>query len=192
MLNQVSETNKTALHHLIDERWSPRAFSEVEPPPDALRTLFEAANSSASCFNEQPWRFIVARKSNPGQWERVLGILVEKNRQWAQAAPVLGFSAAKKTFTRNGAPNRFGLHDAGMALSTMMIEAVALGLRVHGMGGFDPDKARELFHVPEEFEVGAAFAIGYPAESRPEERKRNPISRIVFENDWENPASFAL
>lgn len=192
MLNQVSETDKNALHHLIDERWSPRAFSEVEPPPDALRALFEAANSSASCFNEQPWRFLVAPKSNPAQWERILGLLMEKNQQWAQSAPVLGFSVAKKTFTRNGAPNRFGLHDAGMALSTMMIEAVALGLRVHGMGGFDPAKARELFHVPEDFEVGAAFAIGYPAEPRPQERKRIPVSRIVFENDWENPASFAL
>jgi nitroreductase len=74
----------------------------------------------------------------------------------------------------------------------MMIEAVALGLRVHGMGGFDAAKARETFHVPDDFEIGAAFAIGYPAEPRPQERKRNPVSRIVFEGDWEQPASFAL
>ncbi len=180
------------IHELIDERWSPRAFSEVEPPADVLRALFEAANSSASCFNEQPWRFLVARKSNPAQWERVLGILAEKNQQWAQSAPVLGFSAGKKTFTHNGSPNRFGIHDAGMALSTMMMEAVALDLRVHGMGGFDAARARELFHVPDDFEIGAAFAIGYPAEPRPRERKRNPVSRVVFESDWEQPAAFAL
>jgi nitroreductase len=191
-VSPVSDRNQTHVHELIDERWSPRNFSEAEPAPEALRTLFEAANSSASCFNEQPWRFVVARKSNREQWERMLGILMEKNQQWAKSAPVLGFSAGKKTFTHNGAPDRFGTHDAGMALSTMMIEAVALGLRVHGMGGFDATKAREIFHVPDDFEIGAAFAIGYPAEPRPGERKRNPLSRVVFESDWEKPASFAL
>jgi len=192
MPTQLSEINQNRIHDLIDERWSPRAFSETEPSPETLRALFEAANSSASCFNEQPWRFVVARKSNREQWERILGILAEKNQQWAKSAPVLGFSAGKKTFTHNGSPNRFGIHDAGMALSTMMIEAVALGLRVHGMGGFDAAKAREVFHVPEDFEIGAAFAVGYPAEPRPPERKRNPISRVVFEGDWEKAAGFAL
>src|SRR5581483_8555954 len=192
MASTLSEPTQNRIHDLIDERWSPRAFSGAEPPPEALRALFEAANSSASCFNEQPWRFVVARKSNREQWQRVLRILAEKNQQWAQSAPVLGFSVGKRTFTHNGSPNRFGIHDAGMALSTMMIEAVALGLRVHGMGGFDAAKAREIFHVPDDFEMAAAFAIGYPAEPRPQERKRNPVSRIVFESDWEKPASFAL
>ena len=192
MLNTLSEKGRSHIHELIDKRWSPRSFSEAEPSPEALRVLFEAANSSASCFNEQPWRFVVARKSNREQWERILGLLAEKNQQWAQSAPVLGFSAGKKAFTHNGSPNRFGIHDAGMALSTMMIEAVALGLRVHGMGGFDPAKTREIFHVPEDFEIGAAFAIGYPAEPRPQERKRNPVSGVVFESDWEKSATFAL
>ena len=192
MLIPASEKDHHYIHEIIDERWSPRSFSEAEPAPETLRTLFEAANSSASCFNEQPWRFVVARKSNREQWERMLGILVEKNQQWAKSAPVLGFSVGKKTFTHNGAPNRFGIHDAGMALSTMMLEAVALGLRVHGMGGFDPAKAREIFHVPDDFEIGAAFAIGYPAEPRPQERKRNPVSRVVFEDHWEKPANFTL
>jgi nitroreductase len=192
MLIPAAEKDQPHVHELIDERWSPRSFSDAEPAPETLRTLFEATNSSASCFNEQPWRFLVARKSNREQWERMLGILVEKNQQWAKSAPVLGFSAGKKTFTHNGAPNRFGIHDAGMALSTMMLQAVALGLRVHGMGGFDPARAREIFHVPDDFEIGAAFAIGYPAERRPTERKRNPVSRMVFESDWEKPAGFAV
>jgi nitroreductase len=60
------------------------------------------------------------------------------------------------------------------------------------MGGFDAAQAREVFHVPDDFEIGAAFAIGYPAESRPRERKRNPLSRVVFESDWDKPAKFAL
>jgi nitroreductase len=192
MRNPTSEKDQTHVHELIGARWSPRSFSEAEPPAETLLTLFEAANSSASCFNEQPWRFVVALKSNREQWERMLGILVEKNQQWAKSAPVLGFTAGKKTFAHNGAPNRFGIHDAGMALSTMMLQAVALGLRVHGMGGFDPAKARAIFHVPDDFEIGAAFAIGYPAEPQPAGRNRNPVSRIVFESDWEKPASFAL
>jgi nitroreductase len=188
----VPDPTKASIHSLLRGRWSPRAFSDTEPVERVLRELFEGANSSASCFNEQPWRFAIARKSNREQWERMLGILVEKNRQWAQSAPVLGFSAGKKTFTHNGAPNRFGIHDTGMALSTMMSAAVGLGLRVHGMGGFDTAKAREIFHVPEDFDIGAAFAIGYPAEEQPAERKRNPVSQVVFEGDWQKPAAFAF
>ncbi len=191
MSTSTSAAGKIRLHHLIDERWSPRSFEDREPAESVLRELFEGANSSASCFNEQPWRFVVARKSMDAEWERMLGILVEKNAAWARSAPVLGFSAGKKTFTHNGAANRFGLHDAGMALSTMMIEAVALGLRVHGMGGFDARKARELFHVPEDFEIGAAFAIGYSAEEQPPQRKRNALEHVVFEGDWGRPAGFA-
>ena len=122
--------------------------------------MFEAARWAASCFNEQPWRFVVATKENPPEFERMLALLIEKNQAWAQGAWALGFSAAKRSFTASGQPNRFGLHDTGAASATLAQEATSRGIRVHFMGGFDANRARTEFAIPEEFEIGAAFAIG--------------------------------
>jgi nitroreductase len=173
------------LNPLIAERWSPRGFSDRPVDPVTLRTLFEAARWAASCFNEQPWRFIVATKTEPEQFNRILSTLMEKNQEWAKTAWALAISAGKKTFTHNGAPDRFGLHDAGAALANMMIQATADGLHVHAMGGFDAARARTEFGVPEDFEMGAAFAIGYLAEGlEPGPRTRKPLEGLVFGTEW--------
>ena len=176
----------STVHELIATRWSPRGFSDRPVKAEKLQALFEAARWAASCFNEQPWRFVVATKDDPEAFEKMLGLLMEKNQQWARTAWVLGFSAAKKTFTMNGAPNRFGLHDAGAASATLSIEAVAAGLRTHFMGGFDAAKARAEYHVPEDFDMGAAFAIGYinQTTAAPPARTRKGLEEIVFAGDW--------
>lgn len=179
-------THNSLLNDHIEHRWSPREFSGREIEPEKLRSLFEAAHLAASCFNEQPWRFIVATKAHPEEFERVLATLVPKNQEWAKSAWALGISAGKKTFTHNGALNRFGLHDAGAALANLMVQADSVGLYVHGMGGFDAQKAREDFGIPEDFEVGAAFAIGYVEGNPvpPADRKRRPLHDLVFGTEW--------
>jgi nitroreductase len=181
----MSRVNET-----IATRWSPREFLSRPVEPEKLHALFEAARWAASCFNEQPWRFMVATKEDPEAFAKVLGLLVERNQQWAKTAWVLGFSAAKKTFTQTGAPGRFGMHDTGAASATLSIEAVSLRLRTHFMGGFDAARARAEFHVPDDFEIGAAFAIGYIDETAtaPPTRSRKPLGEIVFAGDWGSPA----
>jgi nitroreductase len=179
------------LHEVIRTRWSPREFLARPVEPEKLRGLFEAARWAASCFNEQPWRFILATRDQPEQFQKVLGLLMEKNQQWAKTAYALGFSTGKKTFTHNGAPDRFGLHDTGAATANLATEATALGLRAHFMGGFDAQRAREEFHVPDDFEIGAAYAIGYIDESVvvPGARTRKSLDEIVFAGDWGHPAA---
>jgi len=112
----------------------------------------------------------------------VLSLLMEKNQQWAKTAWAIGFSAGKKTFTQTGLPNRFALHDTGAATANLATEGTALGLRTHFMGGFDAQRARTEFHVPDDFEVGAAFAIGYIDEAAavPAARTRRNLEEIVF------------
>lgn len=175
----------TELSPLISARWSPRGFSDRPIEPGTLRSLFEAARWAASCFNEQPWRFVVADKTNPEQFDRILATLMPKNQEWAKTAWLLAISAGKKTFTHNGSPDRFGLHDAGAALANLMIQATASGLHVHAMGGFDAAKARADFRIPEDFEVGAAIAIGYLGEGQtPGERSRKALADQVFGTEW--------
>ncbi len=179
-----------SLHEVIKTRWSPKYFSNREVEAEKLRDIFDAARWAASCFNEQPWRFILATKADPEGFAKVLGLLMEKNQEWARTAWAIGFSTGKRTFTQTGAPNRFAMHDTGAATANLATQATALGLRAHFMGGFDAQRARAEFHVPDDFEIGAAFAIGYidEAGTAPAARTRKDREGIVFGPDWGSPA----
>jgi nitroreductase len=181
---------------IILKRWSPRSYADKPVPSADLTKIFTAAAWAASSFNEQPWRFLVGKKGDE-TYAKILDSLIEFNQAWAKTAPVLMLSAGKKTFTANGQPDAYGLHDTGAASATMSLQATALGLHTHGMGGVDKEKARKLFAIPEDFEVGAAWALGYlgEPEALPEQmqemekaaRTRKPLKDFVFA-EWEKPA----
>lgn len=188
---------ESGVEDLLLKRWSPRAFSEQPVSNEDLKKLFTAAAWAASSYNEQPWRFIIGR-SGDTTYSRIFDTLVAPNQGWAKTAPVLILSVAKNTFSQNEAPNRFALHDTGAASANLALEATALGLHVHGMGGFDPVKARAAFEIPTTFEIGAVWALGYAGDpdALPETlknmelapRKRHSLADFVFEA-WDKPAA---
>jgi nitroreductase len=188
------------IHPLIASRRSPRAFASTSIEPETLASLMEAARWAPSCMNEQPWSFIVATKKNKSDFDRLLGCLVEFNVQWAQHAPVLLLSVAKLTFESAGEPNRHALHDVGQAIANLTFQATASGLVVHQMAGFDVEKARREFSIPQDYEPVAVAAIGYPGKSAelPEKlrqkdatpRKRKPLTNFVFEGGWGHSAAW--
>ena len=188
------------IHDLVRHRWSPRAFSAKSIPHHVLRSLFEAARWAPSSFNEQPWAFLVATKDDKESYERVLSTLNEANQVWAKEAPVLGIAVSKLAFAGTGRPNRNAFYDTGAATAGLTIEATARGLFVHQMAGFDPQKAIELFQIPDGWEPIAAFAIGFPGdpESLPEKlrerevgaRSRKPLADFVMSGRWGQPAPF--
>ena len=181
----MTTRHEKTLSQAIRERRATPSFDGLPIAAADLRKIIEAGLSAPSGYNLQPWRFVVAEKSDPAAFERILGTLVPQNQAWAKTAWALAISAGKKTFTHNGAPDRFGLHDAGAALANLMIQATAIGLYVHAMGGFDAAKARAEFGIPEDFEVGAAFAIGYLGEGQvPGERTRRALADQAFGVEW--------
>lgn len=177
------------LHELVVKRWSPRGFSDRPLDRATIRVLLEAARWSASSFNEQPWRFVVATKDDPAQFERVLSCLVEKNQEWARTAPLLILTMAKKTFTRNGNPNRTHAHDVGLAMATLTLQATAVGLLVHQMAGVDLSKVRVTFAVPDDFEPLTGVAVGYVEDATPPAgRSRKPLNELVFGAEFGEPS----
>jgi nitroreductase len=187
------------IHEILGHRWSPRAFAPRAVEPEKLRSLFEAARWSASTMNSQPWFYIIAPKdTEPENFQRALDCLVELNQGWAKNAPVLGFSVARTNFEKNGQHNRHALHDTGGASANLGAEAAHLGLQVHQMGGIDQEKVRRAFGVPDEYEVVAGMAIGYPGdpESLPEAlrqrevgpRQRKELDSFVFSGHWGQPS----
>jgi nitroreductase len=182
------------VHDLIRHRWSPRAFDGRPVEPEKLRSLFEAARWAAASYNAQPWFFIIATKNDPENYKKVLESFVEFNQGWAKGAPVVALSVARMKFEHNGAPNNHAFHDVGQAAANLALQATALGLQVHQMAGILPDKARELFAIPEGHEAVAGFAIGYPGDPntlpdklREQEhapRSRKPLDSFVFAGKW--------
>lgn len=192
-MNRPAETDYP-VHDLIARRWSPRALEPRALPTDALRSLLEAARWAPSSFNAQPWSFIVARREDEAEFQALLGCLVDVNQAWARNAGALILTVAQNAFSHNGKPNRHAFHDIGLAAGSLALQATALGLVVHQMGGIRPDKAREVYDIPDGFEPVTGIAVGYPgrtdqlpeqfreAESAP--RQRKPQSEIVFRGSW--------
>jgi len=198
-MNKTPDT-QYPIHALLQKRWSPRAFSGKTVSTEALGSLFEAARWAASCYNEQPWRYIVARKEDAEEYDRLMSCLVEGNQAWAIQAPVLMLAVTKKTFTFNDKPNAHARHDLGLATAGMMLQAAALDLYMHAMGGILPERAVELYRVPDDFQVATGIALGYLGDpdslaepmktTELEARVRKPLEEIVFASSWEKPAGF--
>jgi len=184
------------IHDLLAARWSPYAFDD-RPIPDAdLCSVFEAARWAPSSYNEQPWSYIVAKRENPEEFQALLSCLVEGNQVWAKAAPVLALGIVRLRFVRNDKANRAAVHDLGLAAGNLLVEATARGLYVHQMIGIVPEKARDIYKIPEGSEAWTALAIGYrgdanrlpgPLKERDlAPRQRKPLREFVFGRTWGN------
>ena len=188
-----------AISELLLGRFSPYSFADRPVSTSDLKSLFEAARWAASSYNEQPWTYLVALKSNQAAFDKMLSCLVEGNQPWAKHVPVLALGVVTHPFKRNGKPNKAAVHDLGLASATLTLEATARGLAVHQMIGIVPDRARELYAIPEGSDAFTALAIGYagprpdlPAELAERDRtprQRKPLAEFVLDT-WAQPASF--
>jgi nitroreductase len=149
---------------LIRKRKSIRAFSETPVEQEKINSLFEATRWAPSSTNEQPWVFIYGTKNQNEVWEKLFETLSDGNKVWAKDAPLLILSLARKNFTRYSGPNAHAMYDLGGANAFLSLQAVELGLQVRQMAGFDHQKATDLLHIPENYQVGVLIAVGYPGD----------------------------
>lgn len=188
LISKIANTD-FPIHNLIAKRWSARAFSTKTVEKSKLLSILEAARWAPSSRNEQPWRYIVFTDENPEKLNIARSVLLEIN-DYARRAPILICAITKKYYSDNGIYNKLHFHDLGAANENMFLESVNQGLIMHEMGGFNRDKAREVFNIPDDYEVGIMIAIGYQDshEILPERyreksnspRERKPLSEIAF------------
>lgn len=191
------------IHDLLAARWSPRAFAATPVEEEKLAALFEAARWAPSGGNAQPWRFLLTRRGTPS-FDRLRDGLMRGNKPWTETVPVLVLGVAETQFPAKGEKpardNPTAKHDLGMALANLTLQATALGLSVHPMAGFDAERVREAFGIPDPFEPVTVTAVGYlaPSDTLPEglrereeaPRVRRPLRETVFEGAWDRPADF--
>lgn len=185
--------NPHSVLDLIVRRRSLRAYSDAPLTATQINTLFEAARWAPSSVNEQPWQYIYAVRGED-LWDVIFETLSEGNRAWAKDAPLLVVSLARTTFLRNGRPNPSAMYDLGGANAILSLQATAMGLNVHQMGGYDHAGLRQVLRVPSGVELGVVMAIGFPgdADQLPEPlrerermpRVRRPVSDFVMDRPY--------
>ncbi len=170
-------------------RWSPRAMTGEEITREDLLRMFEAARWAMSAFNTQPWRFLFAMRNTP-HWETFFNLLKPGNQAWCRNAAALIVVTSKTTFDHNNKPSRTHSYDTGAAWYSFALQGVMMGLVVHGMQGFDYDRAKKDLGVPDDCQVEAMAAVGRPGDpedlpltlqekEKPSQRKN--LEEIVFE-----------
>jgi len=159
----IKGSDKRQADHPIDslflDRWSPRAMSGEEITKDELLVLFEAARWAPSSYNNQPWRILYARRGSE-QWQLFFDLLVETNKVWAHNAAALLLFISKTTFDHNGKPYPTHSYDTGAAWQNLALQGYLKGYVVHGMQGFDYERARVSLSIPDGFRIEAMAAIG--------------------------------
>lgn len=183
---------------VIHHRWSPRAYADRPVAAADLARVFEAARWAASSSNEQPWRYVVGLRGS-ATYDKIFQSLVEFNQNWAASAPVLILGTARAHTSRSGRPNGYALYDLGQATAYLALQATALGLAAHQMGGYNQQTVRAALGIPEEYLLGSVMTLGYQGEpdtlkdeglrtSELQPRERKPLSEIVF-SAWDVPAN---
>jgi len=147
------------INPLILNRWFPRSMTGETLNDDDIMSLFEAARWAPSSYNNQPWRFIYAKR-NTEHWNRFFNLLMEGNKIWVKNAALLVVVISRKNFEFNEKPAITHQFDAGSAWENLALEASSRGIVAHGMQGFDYEKARLDLGIPPNFEVMAMIAIG--------------------------------
>lgn len=189
-----ARTTGHPVHPMLLGRWSPRAMTGEAISDEDLMTLFDAARWAPSSYNEQPWRFIYAKRDTP-EWDALFGLLGEWNQGWCKQASALVVILSSKFFKLNGKPNVNHSFDTGSAWMSMAIQGASMGLVVHGMAGFDFDRAASELGVPDSFAVEAMCAVGVLADpsSLPEDlasqevpSDRNPLVTSVMHGRFIN------
>ena len=176
---------------LLLDRWSPRAMSGEPISREELMRLFEAARWAPSSFNAQQWRALYAHRETE-HWPVFFNLLVEANKVWAKNAAVLVVYISRKTFDHDNEPSVTHSYDTGAAWENFALQGFRQNLVVHGMEGFDYERARFDLRIPDEFQIEAMAAVGRPGpkELLPErlQKRESPNDRRKLrESIFEGP-----
>ena len=177
---------------LFVNRWSPRAMTGEAVTRDELMRMFEAARWAMSSMNNQPWRFLYALRNTP-HFEVFFDLLISGNQTWCRNAGALLVVISKSTFDFNNKPARTHSYDAGAAWYSFALQGTMMGLVVHGMQGFNYDRAKAELGVPDGYQVEAMIAVGRPGDSddltqalqdREVPSRRKKVDEFAFEGGF--------
>lgn len=176
----------------IAERYSSRRFAPTQLDPEIVETLLEAARWAPSYGNRQPARYVVV--SRPETLAAVHEALTRGNA-YLRAAPVLIAVCGRPEDGQIVEGKEYYLLDAGLGIENLLLQAFAMGLHAHAVGGFDEGVVRAALGIPDDVRVLALVGVGYPGrledldertrERELRERTRKPREEVRSWERWD-------
>jgi nitroreductase len=194
MNHEILKIRKTEydVNDLFPKRWSARAMSGEEINEKDLMSLFEAAKWAPSSFNEQPWRFIYAKKGSKA-WDNIFSTLVEFNQSWNKNTPYLIVIISKDIYDKNQKSYFNSFFDTGAAWQNFALQATLKNFITHPMGGFDKENLAKKINLPENHTIQAVVSLGKLGNKKnlPEDlqkieipSQRKNVNKFVFKNKF--------
>jgi nitroreductase len=180
------------LVHEIEIRRAKRALSEKNIPDEVLKRIMRAATYAPSCFNNQPWRFVVVNERS--KLEALHDSLAGGN-YWMKKAPAIIVLATKPDLDARLSDRReYALLGCGLAAENLMLQAFKEDVIGHAIAGFDPLVVKAKLGIPEDYIVITLIALGYPGDEthlsekhlalEHSPRQRKPESEVICWNAW--------
>jgi len=145
------------LMEIIRNRRAYRSLQPVEINEELVRDLATAASFSASCFNNQPWRFVFAFDKEV--LDRLQGAM-KKGNEWTRGGSLIVAVASRRDLDCLVKEREYYLFDTGMATAFLILRATELGLVAHPIAGFDEDKAKEILGIPVDMRLITLVNVG--------------------------------
>lgn len=192
MTKYLNRTSSYPILPLLLSRISSRAFSEESLTEDELMSLFEAARWAPSSYNNQPWRFVYARRGEK-EWDTLFNVLIDFNKSWCKNADTLIAVISRNNFEHNNKPARTSHFDAGSAWMSLALEAHSRNIVAHAMEGFDYDALKKNLQIPDSFTVEAMIAVGRQGNKadlpedlrkREEPSTRKPLTDVIAKGNF--------
>jgi nitroreductase len=141
----------------IEKRRAFRSLKPVKITKDLIEELARCAQITASCFNNQPWRYIFVYE--PEMLKKMHESLSSGN-EWAHKASMIIVVIGKKEDDCIIHDRIYYRFDIGMATEAMILRATELGLIAHPIAGYSPRKTREILGIPDGIDVIALVIVG--------------------------------
>jgi len=179
---------------IIKKRRSSRIIDpDRQVEEEKIKELLEAARWAPSCFNNQPWRFIVSREDSLDQVKECL----TQGNSWAKRAPLIITVTSQPELDCQIQDREYYTLGIGLAVENLLLQGIDLGLVVHPIAGFKEKKVKQVLKIPDPFRVYTLIIIGYPGvpEGLDEEiikkekapRQRKSLKEIAFGEFWGSP-----
>lgn len=154
-----------SVYDLIKKRRTIRLFKQKKISENILTKLINAGRLAPSGANLQPLEYIVVHKEN-------LLRRVFSNLKWAGYIAPAGDPPVGKQPTayiivliNTEIKKDNGSVDAAAAVENMILVALELGIGSCWIGSIDRNNVRDIFKIPEKYQVDSVLALGYPDES---------------------------
>jgi nitroreductase len=164
-------------YNVIKTRRSIRSYKKEPIKEDALGRVLEAIRLSPSGSNRQPWKFIIVKDFE------VKSKLAKHcmNQLWQAEAPIMIVACGPDIgYNRGGwMGDKSGAIDVAIAFTHLVLAARAEGLGTCWIGAFNNDAIKEVLNIPENYNVVAITALGYPKNHEfTETDRRKPLSEV--------------